>query len=255
VYFLTDIKIYFGIRKGINKMFNYKKIKKNILKHAPLNDNFPNVIPAKRVTPDWYKDATKLSDGNKEIKNLPAKLGFKYCSPFGDSLLSGYVIPLAVDIAVEQTEGGPSISWSDSDNKYLDLRPTESNPTLPTPNGYAPLHFTWLTQHMIKIPKGYSALITHPLNRFDLPFITLSGIIDGEFVLHNGNIPVYFNTKFEGIIKSGTPIIQVIPFKRESWSSEIDKEILMDGFNNGKKSKMSAFGWYKQSHWHKKNYE
>lgn len=232
-------------------MFNNK----NILKHASLNDNFPDVVSAKRVVPDWYKDAAKLSDGNKEIKRLPASLGFKYCSPFGDSFLTGYIIPLAVDIAVEQTEGGPSISWADREDKYLELRSTESNPTLPTPSGYSSSQFTWLTQHMIKIPKGYSALITHPLNRFDLPFITLSGIIDGEFVLHNGNIPVYFNTTFEGIIKSGTPIIQVIPFKRESWSSEIDKTILTDGRNNGKKSQMSAFGWYKQSHWHKKTYE
>ena len=36
-------------------------------------------------------------------------------------------------------------------------------------------------------------------------------------------IPVHFpfllKKNFEGLIKQGTPIIQVIPFKRESWKS------------------------------------
>ena len=230
-------------------------MKKNILKHASIDEAFPDISPAKKHVPDWYKDAQKLTDGKKEILELPANLGFKYCGPFGDSLMSGYMIPLPVDLAVRQTEGGPSISWSDPMYKVISIRPKELNPTLPSPSGYSDIHFAWFTQHMIKIPKGYSVLFTHPLNRFDLPFITLSGIVDGEYVMQNGNVPVYFNNTFEGIIKAGTPIIQIIPFKRENWSSEKDQSIINDGNLNYKKSMFAAYGYYKQQFWKKKKYE
>lgn len=247
---MIDIKIYFGKERVIDKM-----LKKNILKHTALDEVLPNVYPAKKSVPDWYKDADRLHNGEKEIKELPAKLGFKYCGPFGDSFLTGYMIPLSMDIAVKQTEGGPSISWSNPQYQVLSLREQGTNPTLPTPNGYSSLHFTWFTQNMIKLPKGYSALFTHPLNRFDLPFITLSGIVDGEFVMQNGNVPVFFNTSFEGIIPAGTPIVQIIPFKRESWVGEVDHEIIKEGMMNQKRSSFSAYGWYKQNKWKKKIYE
>jgi len=33
------------------------------------------------------------------------------------------------------------------------------------------------------MPAGYSLLITHPFNRHDLPFVTLTGLVDADSLL------------------------------------------------------------------------
>lgn len=164
-------------------------------------------------------------------------------------------MPLAAPIAVEQTEGGPRITWNNEHYPPIGIRDTSDNPNLPVPAGMASTHFIWITKHMFKIPEGYSALFTHPLNRFDLPFITLSGIVDGEFIMQNGNVPVYFNNTFEGVIPEGTPIAQILLFKRESWVSEHDESILKDGDDNSFNSHSLGMNWYRNKHWHKKSYD
>lgn len=228
--------------------------KKRILKHAATDKSFPSIYPAKTAIPEWYKNTPRFID-NKKPTRFPINSTFKICSVFGESFTSGYMIPLAVDIAVEQTDEGAIISWASNKEVFVILRDPKSNESLPIPSGYHNQHFVWETKHMVDIPDGYSLLITHPLNRHDLPFITSSGIVDGKFVMYNGNIPVFFNKTFEGIIPSGTPIAQIIPFKTESWSSMLDNTILEEGKINMDKSSYSAYGWYKKNIWKKKQYE
>lgn len=231
-------------------MFN----KKNVLLHHQIDDSYPDIVPIKTAFPEWYKKTEKFN-GEKKLTRLPLPHNFKSCSPFNDSFCVGYMIPLPVDIGVEKSEGGPVITWNDASVKFLELRDSKTNEALPTPTGFSSNHYAWQTKYMIKIPKGYSALLTHPLNRFDLPFLTLSGIVDGEFILHPGNVPVFFKEDFEGIIPAGTPIAQLILFKTEDWLSKKDKSILADGEIGNKQSINSARGWYKKNYWKKKRYE
>jgi hypothetical protein len=99
-------------------------------------------------------------------------------------------------------------------------------------------------------------LITHPLNRHDLPFTTLSAVVDGGLVLDpNGNIPFYIKKDFEGVIPKGTPIIQIIPFFQENWSSKKIKNLTKKGDQHGKMSASILFGWYKKTFWTKKHYD
>jgi hypothetical protein len=244
------IEICFGQKKNINKMIN----KKNILKHAR-NFNDIGISSAKNFVPDWYKNGKKFLevDSEKEIKRLPLTAGFKVCSPFLDAITSGYIIPLTQDIAIEQTDGGPSISYDNRIGTPITLRDSAHNITLPTPPGTSKLHFVWHTAVTFKIPKGYSALLTHPLNRFDLPFITSSGVIDGEYSVPPGNVPVFISSTFEGIIPMGTPIIQITLFKTENWSSEEDPNILQESSTNNRRA-LSTHGWYKKTKWKKKLY-
>jgi hypothetical protein len=106
----------------------------------------------------------------------------------------------------------------------------------------------------LSLPKGYSCIIMHPLNRHDLPFLTLSGIVDADSMLHNGSIPFYIKEDFEGLIKAGTPILQVIPFKRESWKIVEKRGLFEKAAVNGKRSLNYTYGWYKKFSWNKKEY-
>jgi hypothetical protein len=229
--------------------------KKNTLKHTVVDNIFPHIYPAKQTVPDWYKDTKKVFSNNKEIKDLPISLNFKQCSPFGDSFLTGYMLPLSVDIAVKQSEAGPIISWKDAEYKHLEARDPEVNKEVPVPEGYSSVPLVWVTKQVFEIPKGYSALVTHPLNRYDLPFITLSGVVDGEFIMPWGNVPVFFSKTFEGIIKAGTPIAQIILFKREDWDNKEEPSLMPQAIKNSRQSGVTAYGWYKQKHWKKKKYD
>jgi hypothetical protein len=228
-------------------------MKKNFFKHSAMEFFFPQIEPIKNIVPDFYKNG-ETTPNYKKIKELPINSVFKHCSVFLDSFTTGYYLPLISDIAVKQTDNGPLISWSDPRFQVISERDKTDNPTLPTPIGCSSNQFVWQTHHIFKVPKGYSALLTHPLNRYDLPFITLSGIVD-DFVLHPGKIPVYFSSTFEGIVPKGTPIVQVILFKTENWKSEIDTNIIKTSIQNEFNSMSTSVGWYKKNIWKKKVYE
>jgi len=190
--------------------------------------SFKGIVPAIELIPDWYKKIPVYLEDNEK------SLTVKRCMPFFDSLSLGYHMILAQDVYFVVNENEilfKSELVPNSSDMAIFKRDKNLTGDMVSPRGYAKIDFTWLTQVSLGLPEGYSALFTHPLNRFDLPFITLSGVVDGEIELSNGNIPFYIEENFEGIIKKGTPIIQIIPFKRENFSLE-----RKDGMYNSSKN-------------------
>jgi hypothetical protein len=234
-------------------------MRNKVFKHAAIDDVFPQIEPIKKFLPEFYKNSPFYYDDTsvKNIKELPTKPTFKMCSVYKDSFMTGYSLPLIMDIAVKQTADGPQITWNIPDIDVLQVRSEVKfgyKSSLPIPMGCHWTPFTWTTQHAYQIPEGYSALVTHPLNRYDLPFFTLSGIIDDYVVQHYGNFPVYFSSTFEGIISKGTPIAQILLFKRENWESKKDENILKISQKNRFFASSKANGWYKHNVWKKKTY-
>ena len=65
----------------------------------------------------------------------------------------------------------------------------------------------------ITLPTDFSLLVTHPFNRDDLPYRTLTGLVDGktcgDTYLH---IPaIWTDRKYSGLLTQGTPVAQCIP--------------------------------------------
>jgi hypothetical protein len=127
------------------------------------------------------------------------------------------------------------------------------------PQGYYQEHFAWYPDWAVELPEGYSALYTHPLNRFDLPFFMTIGIIDNDKVNLPGTMPFFIAKGFEGTIPAGTPYAQIIPFKREDWESEIIvediKKINKKNQDNSNTYRIKDGGFYKNNIWSKRNYE
>jgi hypothetical protein len=103
-------------------------------------------------------------------------------------------------------------------------------------------------------PPGYSVMITHPMNRHDLPFYTLSVIVDAD----NWGLPVFVSfflkRGFRGVIPKGTPLFQMIPFKRDDWELEVvyDSKELNKYELRAEKRRTDLFGHYKKTAWVKK---
>jgi hypothetical protein len=232
-----------------------KLTKKNIIKYKSLYKESPNTLtPLNTLLPAWYKKIPPWKDN--VIKILPKNhITVKKCVPFLESMLVGYALTLPADILVD-TDTEELITWATSYSVVL-LRKENVNNLVPVPSDCFELEFVWVVPASFKIPKGYSVIVTHPFNRHDLPFVTLTGVVDGEFVMTGGGeLPFFLKKGFKGIIPKGTPIAQIIPFKQENWKLDEDESVLDEGFLNGKKTRASAFtGWYKNSIWKRKTYE
>jgi hypothetical protein len=120
------------------------------------------------------------------------------------------------------------------------------------------LEFVWKLHLTFKLPKGYSMLVTHPFNRYDLPFTTLTGIMDTDsfdtVTNLGGNVPFYLHKNFEGLIPAGTPIMQLVPIKRESWESKVNDFDLHTNIKKTSEFGKNFMNFYKDFHWKKKEY-
>jgi len=67
-------------------------------------------------------------------------------------------------------------------------------------------------------------LFTHPVNRTDLPFTTLTGLVDCDN-FHDTplNFPArWHDAGFNGVLPKGTPVAQCLPVKREYWTGRCE---------------------------------
>ena len=198
--------------------------------------------PAKNFIPDWYKDIK----AGKDLFNV------KKCIPFLDSMSNGYVQTTWCDINIINEADKLRIIF---DSKVPLFKYREKF-DMPIDDFFYNIEFIWQRPWSTILPKGYSALIVHPLNRIDLPFFTLSGIVDLDKSIHAqiGNIPFYIKKGFTGIIPAGTPMFQILPIKREDWKSETQE--YSDFFWEEKiKEKESLSSFYKKQIWQKKSFE
>jgi hypothetical protein len=209
---------------------------------------------SRKNVPSWYKILPKgLGQNRTKVfldHNGVANPGLKTCAPFFDALSFGYVIRLHCDIQVERNGEDFKMTWG-SPIKPLSSRSEEIAVDLPRISGFSPFTQAWEIPYGFKVPKGYSVLITNPLNRNDLPTFSTSGIMDADEYLGPGAVPFALSLDFEGVIKAGTPILQIIPFKRDSWQSKI----VENPFPGGDfRARHRIVGWYKDVIWKKKDF-
>jgi hypothetical protein len=150
----------------------------------------------------------------------------KRCPPFVDAMTSGFLIPLVCDLRVENGSitwdfdipPGGAIDFPRSPVGFHDVSQVIDTPLFEPDRFIIKFHNLW----SIEAPQGYSLLFTHPLNRFDLPFTTLSGIVDCD-TYRDGwvHFPAHWHDmNFSGLLPMGTPIAQCLPVKRESWVAQ-----------------------------------
>jgi len=186
----------------------------------------------------------------------PNSNGLKTCVPFLDGLLSGYMLLTWTDIYIKILEDGSlDIDWG-SENTGLAIaeRSPKSGSHIPRPAGHLPNHLVWTPKWGVKSPRGWSSLFTHPLNRFDLPFTTMSAIIDSDKYFSSGNIPFFIKEGFEGLIPKGTPYAQVIPIKRANWTAVYDPSLIEAAHELGHETRSVERGRYRDKMWVKKVY-
>lgn len=228
-----------------------------------INANDPSIpepIPAVKKIPEWYKKIPRYISGEKKPNSENASSGtIKTCMPVLDAMTAGYLILSSADIYISKNTEGTYYQWANheavtfhlpdqitgypkSDVKLKDEKPPKfTNP--------------WV----VKTPKGYSCLFVQPFHH-DLPFSILPGVVDTDTYFNAINFPFIPDPDFEGLIPKGTPIAQVIPFKRESWSMSVEllreSSKLQELFLKVRGVLASEFfDKYKRYYWAKKEYK
>jgi hypothetical protein len=232
-----------------------------------LKEDYP--ILAKLNIPEWYKklEHTVL---NKTVKG---------CMPFLDSLTSGYILKIPQDFyvrhnVINKNQNGEE--FKDSfvtfglhdrsailQEKFINLNSAIETHSLqqlqdsPLIKKNKNLPFYKISNPWkIKTPKGYSCLFVPPLNNSDDRFSIIPAIVDTDVFPNEINFPIVINGDkypiLESMIKKGTPYVQVIPFKRDSWKIKYklrkEKEVKNSQIFYG----IKLLNVYKEKYWKKK---
>lgn len=205
-----------------------------------LFDAVPSPRPASKLIPEWYRKIDKnfdevhngvnwnvVMDGG--LKKFNTAKTIKACLPVRDYLTSGYIIPAWTDITILR----------DDNDKYGSLEPFEREFTEGHLVGVewhhkkqftgSPFEKTSDGEKIVKIvnpwcirtPKGYSSFIFSPFyhqNKIEI----MPAIVDTDTMESPINLPAILKDK-EAIVERGTPLVQIMPFKREEWSHDVSK--------------------------------
>ena len=235
--------------------------------------------PAAQELPEWWKKMPAfggfggVAPGDRAIM---LNGGFdhstiKRCVPVLDSMSLGYIIKTDADIYVHPGEEKTVIDSSGSAKVFkkitaiyprflsseISLHENGQVETYPGPDGqnlqkiFTPWH--------VKTPDGYSVIFTEPLNSPSPYWSVLPAIMDTDKFCPRLNFMVYLkDSKFKGIIPAGTPLVQVIPFKRDPWVAEVS---IGDKETSEKKGMVDYllarffYSSYKKGFWTRKNFK
>lgn len=223
---------------------------------AGITDNAP--IPAKKALPGWFKSFNRFLNNEKKMTIFPSRHSnatVKMCPPFLDAMMTGYTICLETDLAISPEGDDYNFIWGYSAVNLIDEHLPDQVPKEMIPDNFHSRPYKFMSLWGIKLPKGYSAFITHPVNRPDLPFLTMSGLVDVDSYNVAINFPFLLKKNFSGIIPAGTPIAQVIPVKREQWRHEIRPYSYQETSAIEAKFLKTLYRSYKKQFWHPKQYD
>lgn len=205
-------------------------------------------VPAKSVIPPWFRHLPGIDESQVSATNNG--LTVKRCMPFLDALSVGWIVPLAVPVRLEITEGGHTVTagWefdremvSNHGAFQIAGSPYEPHPPMK-------FHNYWT----IRTPQGWSCLFLPPVNRPNGIFEVLSGVVDTDRYRSPVNFP-FVATAPDGVytLEKGMPLVQVIPFRRVDASLEgaVRSESEREGDERDRihRSTRAGEGWYKRN--------
>jgi len=215
-----------------------------------LKTHWPPML-AKDMLPSWYtglqgpRQAYKFDEN--AVRNIHA------CLPVDDLLNSGYIIRTGYETRIQEklinfipqmtittaspteekykqkgrepgtvfvkTEQEMGLHSSNPVNVYFNEACPAKIQDKKSPSNY----FKFTTDWSIITPPGYSCLIMQPYYFFRTDINIMPAIIDTD--KFHEKIPVVgfmTGTDSEARFVAGDPLLQIIPFKRDSWESEIE---------------------------------
>lgn len=202
---------------------------------------------SKTALPDWFRKLPAVDPERASASD--SGLTIKRCMPFRDAMTAGWILPLAATVRLDIKEEGKIVeSGWDFDKTMVSnhaAHQVAGHPSQPRPP--AKFHNHW----QIRTAPGWSCLFVPPLNRPNGVFEAVAGVVDTDTYHAAIHFP-FFATGPDGlhVIERGTPIVQVIPFRRANAAigAEIRAETEEEGREREKtfRQTIAAPGWYRR---------
>lgn len=179
----------------------------------------PSPVPAVKAIPDYFRQIKPQTD------NHPKNTTVKSCVPFLEALSAGFVIRMWCDVYVVANNGDITLDFPPDFHQIETLgshSPAQipKHPMANRPYGNMPMK--WVNPWVIETEPGVSCIFTSPLNHMETRFKLLDGVVDTDNYYNNINLPfLWTGGDGEFLIKRGTPLVQVIPFRREEMGIEV----------------------------------
>jgi hypothetical protein len=208
------------------------KNKSKVIRFLALNDNaYKNInppIPATKAMPEWYRSQPSVIEEKNDFARGIIASTIKRCMPIFDMMTAGYVITTPCDIFIDATDPEKltySVPVQIKSGIQADLFATHAIEQYQNyPIDKEKYHKDLLRLHPLwamKTPKGYSTLVIQPHHRDGSPLTAFAGIVDTDTFATDGHFSFLVEKGFKGVVKQGTPLVQVIPFDRQTWESEV----------------------------------
>ena len=178
----------------------------------------PRPVPARDALPDWLRQMAPRAPSRVHQRSIRT---VKQCPPFVDAMTHGFLILLPCDVAVEAGQFRwdwplPALTLHQHPRAPLSFHVPEQLAGSPLAHGtQSAIKFNsfWT----IELEPGWSLMCVHPVNRDDLPFRLVTGLVDADRFTDAGiNFPaVWRDADFAGVLPRGTPIAQCYAVPRE----------------------------------------
>lgn len=189
---------------------------------------FPAPAPAEHHVPAWFRRQDKYTGGQRALMSVGAgariNQTIRACPVVRDTMLAGYLMFLPCDVAVSMRAGVDDLTFDCAAGAFCKVTAHHASQLTELDYDRDLYHehvFKFQMEWAVDTPPGYSILLTHPMYREDTPFRTLPGLIDTDGYGNAMNVLFLLRRDFSGIIPAGTPIAQLIPFRRDDWEHEV----------------------------------
>ena len=210
-------------------------------------------IPASKMMPDWWKRSKiHIVEGGQPGISL------RSCPAMHDWLATGYYVVANRDIQCiyeENESGGVWFTYTPATEEDPQPQSSPSHHKSQIMGDNFSFHrsdgvekgydaFKFRVPWYVTTQPGYSALYLDPFLHQNKYFRTWQGLMDTDMfntTTDNGQIIMYPTVDKSFTIKKDTPVVQIIPYRREQWVASYG---LKDPTNNFKEdsSKTSAYG-------------
>lgn len=182
-------------------------------------------LPAKDFLPQWFEN---LSEDNSLLGGEPNKINLKSCLPVVDYINSGYIIFNSYEISLEEKtlnfENLIHVQTMKDNASRKDVLMFKNYQCPMQKSGLKKEYFKVRLEWNIRTPEGYSCLLIQPFYHNEKRYTLLPSVIDTDEYDSEIFIAGYLNSKEPISIMPGDPLIQIIPFKRDSWNMKVDSK-------------------------------
>jgi hypothetical protein len=182
-----------------------------------LEAHLPRPEPTRQHLPAWLTEMPRTASSDlceTDVRTV------KHCPPFIDAMMQGFVMRLPCDVDVSAGRFSwdwkvPTPSVREHPRSPLSFHAEAQVAGTPFARGRNIVKFNsfWT----IELEPGWSLLAMHPANRDDLPFRTLTGLVDADRFSEVGIFfpALWLDASFEGTLPKGLAIVQCVPVRRE----------------------------------------